>query len=307
MGWTEQLLYRKTNQAENMIVLIPEGIKKVWNEWNIRGFILFSLLLQIFLLFTASLRKKTANKLVIFIIWSAYLLADWAATFAIGLVFNSEERYTSGPGTVDDTGLLMVLWTPFLLLLVGGQDRITSFAIEDNELWLRNLIWLILQVFTTGFVFIQSLHQNRLWMPTLLLLCAGIIKYAERTAALYLASSNSFGISLLTKPDPGPNYEKLMSTYSNFYANGLPTRFECLEDRESQVGNFNYTVNEGESGSRSLVEYAYHFTNMYKGLIVNLMFSSRVHKESRDFFSKRDAEDTLRMLEIELNFFYDLL
>ena len=299
------MLYRKTNQAENMIVLIPEGIKKVWNEWNIRGFILFSLLLQIFLLFTASLRKKTANKLVIFTIWSAYLLADWAASFAIGLVFNSEVKYTSGPGTVDDTSLLMVLWTPFLLLLVGGQDRITSFAIEDNELWLRHLIWLILQVFTTGFVFIQSLHQNRLWMPTLLLLIAGIIKYAERTAALYLASSDSFGISLLTKPDPGPNYEKLMSTFSNFKENGLPTIFNCLEDKESQVGKFNYTVKELDS--RSLVKYAYHFANMYKGLIVNLIFSSRVHKESRDFFSKRTAEDTLRILEITLNFFYDIL
>ena len=37
------------------------------------------------------------------------------------------------------------------------------------------------------------------------------------------------------------------------------------------------------------------------------MFSSSEHKESRDFFSKIDAEDTLRILEIELNFFYGLL
>ena len=301
------MLYRKTNKAENMIVLIPEGIKKVWDEWNVRGFILSSLVLQFFLLFTASLRKKTASKLVIFTIWSAYLLADWAASFAIGLVFNSEVKYTSKPGTVDDIGLLLVLWTPFLLLLVGGQDRITSFAVEDNELWLRHLIWLILQVFTTGFVFIQSLHQNRLWMPTFLLLLAGIIKYAERTAALYLASSDSFGISLLTKPDPGPNYEKLMSTFSNFKEHGLPTIFECLEDKVPQVvGNFN-EVEKCELDSRSLVKYAYHFANMYKGLIVNLMFSSRVHKESRDFFSNRTAEDTLRILEITLNFFYDIL
>ena len=97
----------------------------------------------------------------------------------------------------DDTGLLLVLWAPFLLLLVGGQDRITSFAEQDNELWLRHLIWLILQLSTTGFVFIQSIHQNRLWIPTLLLLFAGTIKYAEWIAALNLASSESFGISLL--------------------------------------------------------------------------------------------------------------
>ena len=107
----------------------------------------------------------------------------------------------------DDTGLLVVLWAPFLLLLVGGQDRITSFAVQDNELWLRNLIWLILQLSATGFVFIQSIRQNRLRIPTLLLF-AGTIKYAERIAALYLASSESFGISVLKEPNPGPNYEK---------------------------------------------------------------------------------------------------
>ena len=66
-------------------------------------------------------------------------------------------------------------------------------------------------------------------------------------------------------------------------------------------------VKEGKLDNCELVQYAYGMSNMHKGLIVNLMFSSSEHKESRDFFSKRDAEDTLRMLKIELNFFYDLL
>ena len=173
--------------------------------------------------------------MVSFIIWTAYLLADWAARFAVGLVFDSEEKYTSGHDKMDDdTGLLLVLWAPFLLLLVGGQYRITSFAVQDNELWLRNLIWLILRLSTTGFVFILSVHQNRLWIPTFLLLFAGTIKYAERIAALYLASSESFGISVLKEPNPGPNYEKLMRAYSTFEEMGLPTKFECLEDEEGR-------------------------------------------------------------------------
>ncbi|XP_050282527.1 uncharacterized protein LOC126723245 [Quercus robur] len=284
-----------------MTILIPEGIRNVWDAWNIRGFILISLFLQVFLLFTASLRKKTGNKVVTFFIWSAYLLADWTANFAIGLVFNSEGKYTSGPAPVDDTGLLMVLWTPFLLLLVGGQDRITSFAIEDNELWLRHLLWLILQFFTTSFVFIQSLHRNKLWIPTLFLLVAGTIKYVERTAALYLASLDSFGKSVLGKPEPGPNYERLSSVYSDYQKNKLPVEFESVLVQERTV------IQEEELDNLGLVQYAYHFTSMYKGLIVNLMFSTREHKESREFFIGRTAEETLRILEIELNFFYDLL
>ena len=50
-----------------------------------------------------------------FTIWTAYLLADWVASFAVGVVFDSEEKYTSGHDKVDDTGLLM-LWAPFIFI-----------------------------------------------------------------------------------------------------------------------------------------------------------------------------------------------
>ena len=287
-----------------MLSLILKFIKNAWNKWNITGFVLLGLVLQIFLLFTASLRKKTASKWVIWPIWSVYLLADWAASFAVGLILDNEKRHTSGP--MDDNGLLLVLWTPFLLLFVGGQDRISSFAVEDNEFWLRHLIWLILQIVTTGYVFIQSLSKNRLWIPTLLLFLAGIIKYAERTSALYLASSDSLGISVLREPDPGADYEKLMNAYSSSKNNNLPTYIVSVPHKESRDLE-NNTFKEGALENQELVQYAYHFSNIYKALIVNLMFTSHEHKESREFFSKRNAEDTLRVLEIELNFFYDVL
>ena len=244
-----------------MLSLILEFIKNAWNKWNITGFALLGLALQIFLLFTASLRKKTASKWVIWPIWSVYLLADWAASFAVGLILDYEKSYTSGP--MDDNGLLLVLWTPFLLLFVGGQDRISSFAVEDNEFWLRHLIWLILQVFTTGYVFIRSLSKNRLWIPTLLLFLAGIIKYAERTSALYLASSDSLGISVLREPDPGADYEKLMNAYSSSKNNGLPTYIVSVPHKESRDLE-NNTFKEGALENQELVRHAYHFSNIYK-------------------------------------------
>ncbi|KAL4637087.1 hypothetical protein ACB092_03G055700 [Castanea dentata] len=303
MNW---ILVPGNNHKENIIPAYKD-IKKLWDKWNIRSFVLLSLFLQIFLLFTASLRKRTTNKWVTFTIWSAYLMADWAASFAAGLVFDSEEKYNSGTGKVDDTGLLLVLWAPFLLLMVGGQDRITSFAVQDNELWLRHLIWLILQLSTTGFVFIQSIHQNRLWIPTLLLLLAGTIKYAERTIALYLASSNSFGISVLKDPKIGPNYnyERLQRLYSHYKKSNVPVQFVLSEERESKIAKYERVF--GRLSESKLLQYAHRFANMYKGLIVNFMFSSGQHEESRDFFSRRTAEQTLRILEIELNIFYDLL
>uniref|UniRef100_A0A7N2R0N7 DUF4220 domain-containing protein n=1 Tax=Quercus lobata TaxID=97700 RepID=A0A7N2R0N7_QUELO len=302
MNW---ILVPGNNHKEN-IILSYKDIKKLWDKWNIRSFVLLSLFLQIFLLFTASLRKKTTKKWVTFTIWTAYLLADWAASFAVGLVFDSEEKYNSGPDKVDDTGFLLVLWAPFLLLMVGGQDGITSFAVQDNELWLRHLIWLILQLSTTGFVFIQSVHQNRLWIPTLLLLLAGTIKYSERTIALYLASSDSFGTSVLKEPNPGPDYERLMRTYSHYEASNVPVQFVLSDEKKSQ-DYLACNVKEGALTDMEYLLYAHRFANMYRGLIVNLMFSSREHGESRNFFSRRDPNETLRILEIELNLFYDLL
>ena len=119
---------------EKMIILIPKVIRKVRDKWNIKSFFIIRILVQILLLFTATLRKKTSYKWVIRTIWAGYLLADWIANFAVNLIFDREEKYAD---TVDDTGLLLVLWTPFLLLLLGGQDRITSLAVEDNEIWPR--------------------------------------------------------------------------------------------------------------------------------------------------------------------------
>ncbi|KAL4637089.1 hypothetical protein ACB092_03G055900 [Castanea dentata] len=250
------------NNQEN-IILIYKDVKKLWDKWNIRSFVLLSLFLQRFFAFYSFPEKEDSKEM-------AYLLADWAASFAVGLVFDSEEKYTSGPDKVDNTGFLLVLWVPFLLLTVDGQDGITSFAVQDNELWLRHLIWLILQVATTGFVFFQSVHQNRLWIPTLLLLLAGTIKYSERTIALYLASSDSLGTSVL-EPNPGPDYERLMRTYSHYEASNVPVQFVLSDEKKSQ-DYLSYNVMEH-------LRYYHRFANMYKGLIVNLMFRSREHGE----------------------------
>ncbi|KAK9233512.1 hypothetical protein WN943_023762 [Citrus x changshan-huyou] len=120
---------------------IPESVKKTWDNWNIRGVILFSLLLQTVLILLAPLRKGMGYKLIILLIWSAYFLADSAATFAIGLI--AERAINSQTPTKSNE--LLVLWAPFLLLHLGGPDTITAVALEDNELWLRQLFGLIFQ------------------------------------------------------------------------------------------------------------------------------------------------------------------
>ncbi|KAL4637071.1 hypothetical protein ACB092_03G054400 [Castanea dentata] len=245
------------------------NLKHVWDTWNVRVVILVSLTLQIILIVVAPFRKRTTNKAVIMSIWVSYLLADWAASFAVGHI------------------------------------SITAFALEDNELWLRHLFSFGVQLAVTLYVFWLTFPKNKLLIPTLLMFAAGIIKYFERTRALFLASLGRFRKSLLKDPDPGPNYAKLMEEYSSKKEAGLPTKIEMTREpgKESKLA-----ANVRQPGKLSEIEvvtYAYHYFQKFKGLIVDIIFSYRERNESRDFFLNRNAEDALKLIELELNFIYE--
>nr|XP_048329739.1 disease resistance protein RGA2-like [Ziziphus jujuba var. spinosa] len=186
---------------------IPERIKNFWDLWNIRFCILLSLSLQVFLFLFASSRQRSRNTLLQVLLWSAYLTADWIATVAIGLISNSQTD--SNKGNKD----ILVFWVSFLLLHLGGPDSITSYSLEDNELWLRRLFGLVLQVIGAGYTLFRTIPDNNLWLPTILVLLVGAIKYAERTASQHLASLDCFGSTALTKPYAGHDYEQAVLSF----------------------------------------------------------------------------------------------
>lgn len=74
---------------------------------------MISLCLQIVLIFSGSLRKRNKSRWVSLILWSAYLLADWIATFALGILSNNQDN-PSGSHTENND--LLAFWAPFLLL-----------------------------------------------------------------------------------------------------------------------------------------------------------------------------------------------
>ncbi|KQK19904.1 hypothetical protein BRADI_1g51158v3 [Brachypodium distachyon] len=109
------------------------------------------------------------------------------AIYALGYLSRHQDN-----GTME-THPLVFFWTPFLLIHLGGQDTITAFSMEDNKLWLRHLLNLVLEVSLALYVFWKStsLRNNvQLLVPALLLFIAGIIKYGERTMALMYGSQN---------------------------------------------------------------------------------------------------------------------
>ena len=315
-----------------MVNLIPEHLKKIWDAWNIRGVILLSLSLQTILILFAPFRKCTTKKLMILLIWSSYLLADWAASFAIGHIANSQipksgpkdkiesslvgqiVSHFSGKGDVysssDGNADLLAFWAPFLLVHLGGPDTITAFALEDNELWLRHLFSLLVQLLVTVYVFLLTLPKNKVWIPTILMFLAGIIKYCERTRALFLASLDKFRESMLKAPDPGPNYAKLMEEYTSKKDAGLPIRIEMTPEpgkNSKPEDSTREDQNPKNLEELEVVKHAYNYFKTFKGLIVELIFSFRERNESREFFRKRTAEDALKIIDFELSFIYEAL
>ncbi|XP_040997713.1 uncharacterized protein LOC121243655 isoform X2 [Juglans microcarpa x Juglans regia] len=288
-----------------MVEVIPIRLQKTWEIWNVRGVILFSLLLQIVLFLGAPMRKRTGNRLYILIMWASYFLADWAASFTIGLITSSRNS-----SKIVERSDLLAFWAPFLLLHLGGPDTITAFALEDNELWLRHFLTLIFQVFASFYVFLETLPSNKLWLPTSLIFLAGVIKYSERTRSLYRASWGTFRETMLTEPDPGPEYAKLMEAFSSKKVARLPTTMSQTVDadiRASKSAFYSSQPRENQDLDEfEVVKYGYHFFKIFKGLIVDLI-SHNDRNESRVFFHGRSPEDTLKVLEVELNFIYEVL
>ncbi|KAM5580063.1 hypothetical protein ABKV19_009682 [Rosa sericea] len=287
-----------------MVTIIPDSVRNLWERWNLQSFVLLSLSLQTTLILFAPFRKRTPNTWLALVIWSAYLLADWAASFAVGLISNSQ-----GDNSVsNEASNLLVFWTPFLLLHLGGPDTITAFALEDNTLWLRHLLGLVFQVIASVYLFLQSLPMNKLWLPTVLLFVAGIIKYAERTRALYLASLDNFKESMLKKPDAGPNYAKLMEEYSSKLDAQLPTHIELTAERSKESRTITYVIEKGDmENDIAVVRHAHHFFQIFKGLIVDLIFSFHERYESRVIFHERNSEEAFKLIAVELNFIYEAL
>lgn len=150
-------------------------ILDLWNKWNIRGLVVLSFALQVFLILFAPFTKKTAKRDIFFLVWLAYLMADWVAAFTIGLVSHNQGNLSTCIAEVD--GALQAFWTSILLLHLGGSDTITAFALEDSSLWGRHLLTLIFQVSASIYVFMQVFTSDKsLATPTMLVFLAAVIK-----------------------------------------------------------------------------------------------------------------------------------
>ncbi|KAF7104817.1 hypothetical protein CFC21_105685 [Triticum aestivum] len=163
--------------------LMPSWLE-LWNEWEIQVVVVASFSLQVILFFFAGIRRYTVSSILKALLWLVYLLADVVATYALGHISSSLSKKSS----VEHQ--LVAFWAPFLLLHLGGQDTITTYALEDNKLWLRHLLNMFVQVAGTGYVLYKYINAGgaTLVPAAMLVLAAGVFKFGERIWALKRAS-----------------------------------------------------------------------------------------------------------------------
>ncbi|XP_034680708.1 uncharacterized protein LOC117910699 isoform X2 [Vitis riparia] len=273
--------------------IFPESVQKLWNEWELRLMVLLSLFLQIVLIIFSNRRKYTVTPWIRILIWSAYLSADWVATVSLGTLSNSQGD--SEGKLLDPNYTLMAFWAPFLLLHLGGPDTITAYSLEDNELWLRHLLGLVVQVGVAFYVFLRSWAGTPLTFLSIPMFVAGIIKYGERTWVLRSASKNHFRDSLLPVPDPGPDYAEFMKEYGS-----LKDKMDVSRTRKEKTGENPLQSTVGDKAY-------YLFENQFRRLYADLILSLDDQQNSERFIKELPFEGAFEVVEMELSFLYDVL
>ncbi|CAL5086861.1 unnamed protein product [Urochloa decumbens] len=159
-----------------------------WEEWQLRILVLGSLLVQWILFLSSFLRRFAIPSWFRSIIWLAYLGSDSLAIYALATLFNRQGKQQDG------STVLEVVWAPVLLMHLGGQDTITAYNIEDNELWRRHVLTAVSQITVAIYVFLKSWPgggDKRLLQAAILLFVPGVLKCLEKPWALKGASINS--------------------------------------------------------------------------------------------------------------------
>uniref|UniRef100_A0ACD5Z8Y4 Uncharacterized protein n=1 Tax=Avena sativa TaxID=4498 RepID=A0ACD5Z8Y4_AVESA len=172
---------------------LPWLLRHLWERWSIQMLVLLSLGLQVALLVLAGIRRRRgAHYMLRFLLWLAYQLADYTATYALGHL----SIMAMGAGGHPSVGF----WAPFLLLHLGGPDNITAYSLEDTKLWKRHLLYAILQVLGAVYVLYEHVASTSAAYASVLMFAVGAVKYVERTRALMRSNLDTIRGSVRKQP-----------------------------------------------------------------------------------------------------------
>ncbi|XP_011014307.1 PREDICTED: uncharacterized protein LOC105118131 [Populus euphratica] len=255
------------------INFLSKRAQELWNEWEFRSLILLSLVLQILLVVIGNRRKYSSGIGLEWIVWIAYLSADWVATLALGIASRSQGEDNE-------------IWLRHI------PDTITAYALEDNEIWLRHILQLAIQTAAASYFLFKSWGTDPLIYIALPVFVAGITKYGERISALSQASSEKFRAS-----ENGRNFNSELSE-----------KFPYVGLFDMSIGE----VNEGLGFNNIIPEAVYlyeaHFLfQIFKILFADLGLTHSSYMVSYHIISSKKATEAFKLIEVESGFMYDVL
>jgi hypothetical protein len=155
------------------------------------------------------------------------------------------------------------------------------------------------------YVFSKSRPGADILAPAVLMFLSGIVKYGERTWALKCASMDNLRSSMVTTPDPGPNYAKFMEEYRFTREAGLQAEIVIEKERRGEVAAVD--VMEESVPYATVITDAGRFFVMFRRLFVNLILSFQERTRSQATFLRLTPEQAYKIIEIELSLMYDTL
>ncbi|EAY92956.1 hypothetical protein OsI_14750 [Oryza sativa Indica Group] len=255
----------------------------LWNQWATQILVILSLMLQVVLHIFAGIRRREAMPVERFILWLAYQLADSTAIYAIGnLSLSSAAREHN----------LVAFWAPFLLVHLGGPDNITAYSLEDNKLWKRHLVTLVVQVLGVGYVLYKNITGNgtMIVVAAILMSIIGTAKYGERTYALWWSNFSTIR-----------NYLKLVqrNKHQHFYIE---------YEHPRHLGD-----NHGFDDELLLHRAHSLFYVCKRGIVDSVIINddddsdNRGSEVIRDLMKDKDHKSMWTVMEMELSLMYDIL
>ena len=103
---------------------------------------------------------------------------------------------------------------------------------------------------------------------------------------------------MLPRPNPGPNYAKIMGEYTSKKSEGFNVPFKPVVEPSAKVNCLDPDA--------SILQVGYAIFNTFKRLFADLILTFQDHQNSRSFFHNT-WQKAFSVIEIELGFMYDVL
>ena len=120
-----------------------------------------------------------------------------------------------------------------------------------------------------AYVLLKAWTNTPLNIQAILVFLSGVVKCGQRVWVLWFTSSEKFRESMLSLPDPSPNYVRYMEEYNSKKDEGFKVSLEKLIRFPIEVENSYMEPVNNPLDNLEILQYAYGFFETVKRIISN--------------------------------------